>query len=112
ASLAGRQPPRRVIGAVALAGSIAYAGLVVAAGIPARPETTAASEAGGPLPEIVVAETEGVAPISASSAQTIGRNVLADLRIESEALRRRDLARAADGASGAWLASLWSQISA
>ena len=110
ALLAGRRPRRRAIGAVALAGSVAYAGLVVAAGIPARPEATAANEAGGPLPEIVVAETKGVAPIGASSAQTIARNLLADLQIESDALRRRDLERAADAASGAWLASLWAQI--
>jgi len=105
------QPRRRLVATVAFAGALAYAGLVVAAGIPARPETTAASEAGGgPLPDIVVAEGDGVAPIGASSAQTIARNVLADLQIEAEALRRRDLARAADGASGTWLASLWAQI--
>ena len=112
AHVVGRRPRRRLVGAVALAGAFAYAGLVVAAGIPARPESTAVNAAGGPLPEIVVAEEQGVAPIGASAAQTIARNVLADLRIESEALRRRDLARAADGASGAWLASLWAQIRA
>ena len=64
------------------------------------------------LPEIVVAEEQGVAPIGASAAQTIARNVLADLRIESDALRRRDLDRAGAAASGAWLASLWAQIRA
>src|SRR6187455_36933 len=51
ASLTAWRPRRRVIGAVALAGSIAYAGLVVAAGIPARPEPTTVTAAGGPLPE-------------------------------------------------------------
>ena len=45
-----------------------------------------------------------------SAARTIARNVLVDLRIESEALRRRDLDRAAAAAGGAWLASLWAQI--
>ena len=112
AHVMGRRPRRRLVGAVALAGAFAYAGLVVAAGIPARPESTAVNAAGGPLPEIVVAEEQGVAPIGASAAQTIARNVLADLRIESDALRRRDLDRAGAAASGAWLAALWAQIRA
>ena len=45
-------------------------------------------------------------------AQTIARDVIADLRVESDALRRRDLDGAAAAASGAWLASLWAQIRA
>jgi len=112
ASLTAWRPRRRVIGAVALAGSIAYAGLVVAAGIPARPEQATATAAGGPLPETVIASSDGVAPISTASAETIARAVLGDLRIEADALRRRDLGRAADAASGPWLAALWAQIRA
>jgi Na+-translocating ferredoxin:NAD+ oxidoreductase RnfD subunit len=110
ATLTAWRPRRRVIGAVALAGSIAYAGLVVAAGIPARPAPTTATDAGGPLPETVVASADGVAPIGAAAAETIARDILGDLRIEADALRRRDLERAADAASGAWLAALWTQI--
>src|SRR6186713_1340457 len=112
ASLTAWRPRRRVIGAVALAGSIAYAGLVVAAGIPARPEPTTATAAGGPLPETVVAASDGVAPIGTAAAETIARAILGDLRIEADALRRRDLGRAADAASGPWLAALWAQIRA
>ena len=41
---------------------------------------------------------------------SIARDVVADLRIESEALERGDLDRAADGASGEWLAALWQRI--
>ena len=37
---------------------------------------------------------------------------MADLRIEAEALESRDLERAADGAAGEWLATLWGQIRA
>ncbi len=37
---------------------------------------------------------------------------MTDLRIEAEALERRDRERAADGASGEWLAVLWQQIDA
>ena len=44
------------------------------------------------------------------TAQHIARDVMTDLRIEAEALERRDRDRAADGASGEWLAVLWQQI--
>ena len=109
------RPRRPVLVGVAAAGALVYAGAVVAAGIPARSESGAAGAAlgmDGPLPEIVVAEGEGVAPIDARAAQTIARNVLADLRIESEALRLRDFDAAAAAATGAWLASLWAEIRA
>ena len=106
--------PRPAAAGAALVGALAFGALVFAAGIPARPEASEQLAAGGsgPLPEIVVAEGKGVAPISASAAQTIARNVLADLNIESDALRRRDLDRAAAAASGSWLASLWAEIRA
>jgi ASPIC and UnbV/FG-GAP-like repeat len=106
--------PRPAAAGAVLVGTLAFGALVFAAGIPARPDAGEAELAadGGPLPEIVVADGKGVAPIGASAAQTIARNVLADLRIESDALRRRDLDRAAAAAGGAWLASLWAQIRA
>jgi hypothetical protein len=116
ARLSARRPvaalPRPAAAGAALVGALAFGALVFAAGIPARPDSRDAelAAAGGPLPEIVVSKGTSVAPIDASAARTIARNVLADLRIESEALRRRDLDRAAVAASGAWLASLWTQI--
>jgi Na+-translocating ferredoxin:NAD+ oxidoreductase RnfD subunit len=111
-ALVTRRPRRRVVGAVALAGALAYAGLVVAAGIPARPDARLASAEGQPraLPEITVLDSQGFAEIDESTAQSIARDVMTDLRIEAEALQRQDLDRAADGASGEWLATLWQLI--
>jgi hypothetical protein len=116
ARLSARRPlaalPRPAAAGAVLVGALAFGALVFAAGIPARPDAGEAELAadGGLLPEIVVADGKGVAPIDASATQTIARNVLADLRIESDALRRHDLDRAAAAAGGAWLASLWAQI--
>jgi ASPIC and UnbV/FG-GAP-like repeat len=105
-------PGRRVVAGAALAGAVVYAGLVVTAGIPARPDAELASAGGHPqaLPEVTVVDSQGVADIDAATAQSIARDVMTDLRIEAEALERRDLDRAADAASGAWLAALWQQI--
>ena len=106
------QPGRRVMAGIALAGAVAYAGLVVTAGIPARPDGRLAATQRQPqaLPEITVLDSDGVAEIDAATAQSIARDVMTDVRIEAEALERRDLDRAADAASGAWLAVLWQQI--
>jgi Na+-translocating ferredoxin:NAD+ oxidoreductase RnfD subunit len=107
-----RRPPRRVVATAAFAGAIAYAGLVVVAGIPARPDAELASAAGAPhaLPHVTVLDSQGVAAIDEATAQRIARDVITDLRIETEALQGRDRERAADGASGEWLAVLWQQI--
>jgi Na+-translocating ferredoxin:NAD+ oxidoreductase RnfD subunit len=111
-ALLGRRPRRRAVATVAFAGALAYAGLVVAAGVPARPNAVDSSLQGAPqaLPEVTVGDSEGVAGIDESTARRIARDVVADLRIEAEALERRDRDRAADGASGEWLAMLWQQI--
>ena len=114
-ALLDRRPERRVIVTVALAGALAYAGLVVAAGIPARPDAEPALAAVGAvdaLPEVRVVDSEGVARIDDTTARSIARDIVADLRIEAEALESRDLERAADGAAGEWLATLWGQIRA
>jgi ASPIC and UnbV/FG-GAP-like repeat/NQR2, RnfD, RnfE family len=105
-------PGRRAMASIALAGAVAYAGLVVTAGIPARPDARLAAAQGLPqaLPEITVLDSDGVAEIDVATAQSIARDVMTDLRIEAEALERRDLDRAADAAAGAWLAVLWQQI--
>ena len=107
------RPTRRVVAAAALTGALAYGAVVVAAGIPARPDAGSASAAiveMDALPEITVADSEGVAGINAQTAQTIARDVLVDLHAESEALRARDLEGARKTASGAWLAALWDRI--
>ena len=113
AGLVAVRPTRRVVAGAALTGALAYGALVVAAGIPARPDAGSASAAIvelDALPEITVAESEGVAGIDAQTAQTIARDILVDLHAESEALRARDLEGARVAASGAWLASLWDRI--
>ena len=111
---AGRLRRLRV-GTVALAGAVVFAGLVVAAGIPARPEAGRASSVSsgiGALPEVIVADSTGVAQIDQSTATDIARDVVAALRNEADALHRRDRGRAAVGAGGAWLTVLWEQIRA
>jgi hypothetical protein len=117
AALTARLAPARrlAVGGVVVVGALAYAGLVVAAGIPARPADGAVQATSveiAALPEITVADLEGVAAIDDATAQTIARDVVVALRAESEALRRGNLDRAAVGASGTWLASLWSAIRA
>ena len=113
-ALLARRPRRRVVATAAFSGALAYAALVVAAGIPARPDADLPTTAGAPqaLPEVTVVDSQGVAEIDEATAQRIARDVMTDLRIEAEALARRDRAHAADGASGEWLAVLWQQIDA
>src|SRR4249919_355788 len=114
--LAGGFPsrwPRPAAAGAVLVGALAFGALVLAAGIPARPdaaEAAATGAASGGLPEIVVTDGNDVASIDRPTAETIARDVLADLRTESEALRQKDQELAATVASGTWLASLWSQI--
>jgi hypothetical protein len=111
-ALVPRSRPGALVG-VAAVGALAYASLVVVAGIPARPTTEAASAAIGTqtMPEVTVAGSEGVA-IDDGTAETIARDVVADLAIEADALATADLERAAEAAAGDWLASLWRQIRA
>jgi ASPIC and UnbV/FG-GAP-like repeat len=103
--------PRRVAAAASLAGALVFAGILVAAGTPARPSSEPAPvTVPQALPKVTVLDSQGVAQIDESTARGIARDVVTDLRIEAEALQRRDLDRAADGASGEWLAVLWQQI--
>ena len=70
ARLSARRPlaalPRTAAAGAVLVGALAFGALVFAAGIPARPDARGAELAadGGPLPEIVVADGKGVAPVS------------------------------------------------
>jgi hypothetical protein len=108
------RPRRPVVAGIALSGAVVYAGLVVTAGIPARPDDGLPTSQGRPqaLPEVTVVDSPGVAQIDHATAQSIARDVMTDLRIEAEALEQRDLERAGDAASGAWLVVLWQQIRA
>ncbi len=111
-ALAPRQPRRAVVGAVALAGAVIYGGFVVVAGFPARPEAGSPAALSGvqALPEITVVDAEGIAEIGDDTAQTIARDIVVDLRVESDSLLHGDPDMAATAASGAWLATLWNRI--
>ena len=104
---------RPALAALALVGAMAFSALVVVAGTPARPETASAASAqneGGELPEVMVVASKGIAQIDTGTARQIARDVVADLRGEADALRRRDPDRATAAATGMWLAALWEQI--
>jgi Na+-translocating ferredoxin:NAD+ oxidoreductase RnfD subunit len=102
---------RPALVAVAVAGAAAFAGAVVLAGLPARPGAGAAAAADAPeLPEVTVVASSGVAPVDEGTAQQIASDVVADLRIEADALSTRDRERAADAADGARLQELWRRI--
>ena len=114
----GLRSPRRDgarSGVAALAGAAAFAGVLVLAGIPARPEAavaSAATENVGALPQITVLPSKGVATqIDEKLARQMTADLVSDLRIEADALARRDKARAAEAAGGERLQGLWQQIS-
>ena len=85
------------MGAAALVGAVAFTGLLVVAGVPARPSAAATIPADVPANELLavtIVPSDGLAPIDRRTAQVIARDAAADLQIESDALRRRDLDRA------------------
>ena len=105
--------PRPATAGATLVGALAFGALVFAAGIPARPDAAEASTTGadiGGLPQIVVTKGHDVATINQATAETIARDLLADLETESNALRQGDEKLAARAAAGTWLATLWSRI--
>jgi Na+-translocating ferredoxin:NAD+ oxidoreductase RnfD subunit len=110
--LATARGSRPALAAVGVAGAVTFSGLVFVAGIPARPEPASApsSQNERGLPEVTVVASTGIAEIGRSTALQIARDIVADLRDEGDALRRRDPDRAASGATGRWLATLWEQI--
>ena len=113
--LGGARASRPAMAGLTLAGAVLFGGLVFAAGIPARPEAASAPTApteSAALPDVTVVASKGIATIDRGTAMQIARDLVADLHDEAEALRRRDLDRAAVGATGAWLAALWEQIRA
>ena len=103
---------RRRAAALSIAGAAAVCVIVVLAGIPGRPATAAEAAAGDPgsLPAVTVVQADGLARIEPATARRIAGDVVADLQVESEALRLRDAERATAAADGAWLAELWRRI--
>jgi hypothetical protein len=109
-------PGRLRAAALALGGAAAFAGLVVLAGIPARTDTAAAGApalGAGELPRITIVHSEGVSTqLDRETAERIAADLVANLRVEAEALVARDQERAAEAAGGARLAALWEQMDA
>ena len=107
-------PRRPLLAALAVAGGTAFAGLLVVAGLPARPSAALASPANtgqGALPPATILASKGVASqLDEALARQITRDLVADFRLEAEALRNRDRSRAAAAAGGARLQGLWQQI--
>ena len=106
---------RAAVGAAALVGAMAFTGLLVVAGVPARSSEAATIPSDVPANELLavtIVPSDGLAPIDRRTARVIARDAAADLQIESDALRRRDLDRATEGADGDRLAALWRQIRA
>jgi Na+-translocating ferredoxin:NAD+ oxidoreductase RnfD subunit len=105
---------RRAALALPLLGAAAFAGVLLLAGLPARSSAgAAAADATGlsSLPQVTIAHSSGVASqIDRQQAAQIARDLVADLRVEAEALRQRDTVHAASAASGSWLAGLQAQI--
>jgi hypothetical protein len=111
--IAVRARPTAAAGGIALMGAAAVAGLIVLAGIPARPSASAALprvENADRALQVTVTKSDGVARIGRSTALQIGRDLAADLRIATDALQRRDVNRAAAGATGIWLKQLKARI--
>ena len=78
----------------------------------ARPPRFPSDVPANELLAVTIVPSDGLAPIDRRTAQVIARDAVADLQIESDALRRRDLDRATEGADGDRLAALWRQIRA
>ncbi len=108
------RPRSRRLALVAAAALAAYAGLLVAAGIPARPDAAAS---GAPalntahLPRITILPSLGVSSnLDRPTARRIVAETVANLRLQTDALRRRDLALAAKAATADQLDALRRQI--
>ena len=104
-------PSRRTVAAAGTAGVAVFAVALVLAGAPARSSAGVAVDVpGGAQPEVTVDRTEGLMPLDAATARRIARDLAADLRIGTDAVRARDRELAATAASGERLAALWRQI--
>jgi hypothetical protein len=100
------KPQRGAVAGTVLCSAVAIAGLLLLAGIPARSNAAAATPTAAfaqRMPEVTIEASQGVAQVDRRTALHIARDMLADIRVETEALRLRDAARAAVGADGTWL---------
>ena len=78
---------------------------------PGRAPRSPAPTATGELPPATILPSKGVATqIEAATARQITADLVTDLRLEAEALRKRDKAVAATAAGGERLQGLWQQI--
>jgi Na+-translocating ferredoxin:NAD+ oxidoreductase RnfD subunit len=108
-----RTPSRRTTGVVVLAGAAAFAGALVVAGAPARSSAGVAPEVEhAALPEVTIAETDGLMPLDRPTAERVARDLVADLGLAADALEARSRELAARGAAGTRLAALWQEIAA
>jgi Na+-translocating ferredoxin:NAD+ oxidoreductase RnfD subunit len=107
---------RRGGAAAAVCGAACLAGIVVAAGLPARSSATAAVAPPlqtGRTPAVTVLPSRGVATqLDRATALTIARSAVADLELETAALRLRRPARAAAGVDESRLAELTRRVRA
>ena len=97
----------------ALIGVAVIGGSIALAGIPARLDATPVLQPTNVnrLPVVTVLPSKGVeSQLTRPTALQIARNLVADLQIGAEALRGRNAARAAAGASGVWLAGLQQRL--
>ena len=92
---------RRKLVALGAAAVVAYTGAVAAAGIRARPESTSPPLAStGRLPQITILPSRGVqTKLDSKLARAIAGDLVTDLRIQTEALSRRDRKALEDAAT-------------
>ncbi len=114
ASLTRPAMGRRALAAAAAGSAAVFAGLVVAAGLPARPGSAALAAPvldPGSLPPVTVEHSTGVATqLDQATAQRAARDLLADLRLQAEALRTRHADRASAGSDESAVADLRRRI--
>jgi hypothetical protein len=105
---------RKVVAAGALvAGVVAVGGSIALAGIPARLDASPALRATTVvhLPPVTVLPSRGVeSQLTLATATQIARNLATDLQAQADALRRRNPAALAAGASGDWLQGLQQRL--
>lgn len=111
----GRRAPRLhasrpLRGALALAGVAAFAGVIVVAGSPARSVAALPLGSLGSAVSVKVTHTPGVVSISEGAGRQIAAGLIADLRVVTDALGRRDSRRAAQAAGGTYLVALKARI--
>jgi hypothetical protein len=83
---------RRALVALGAVAVVAYTGAIAGAGIRARPDTTAAALAGtGRLPDLEVLPSRSVqTKLKRRTADRIAADLVSDLRLQADALARRD----------------------